>query len=108
MSRSLITLSLILALTATGCTWVKPTPGGEKVRILSAEEVGACQELGKTTASLRDKVLGINRAAAKVQWELRTLASNSAANMGGDTIVPVTPIKDGQQTFAVYKCVGVK
>ena len=38
--------------------------------------------------------------------ELRIVARNSAARMGGDTIVPLTVIEEGQQTFVVYKCVN--
>jgi hypothetical protein len=34
------------------------------------------------------------------------MARNSASRMGGDTIVPLTVIEAGQQTFVVYKCVN--
>ncbi|HEC15305.1 MAG TPA: DUF4156 domain-containing protein [Sedimenticola sp.] len=90
----------------TGCAWVKLTPPGEKVRVLEAHEVSTCEELGKTTASLADKIAGIKRNPGQVKKELEILARNSAANMGGDTIVPITGVSDGQQSFAVYKCVG--
>lgn len=90
-----------------GCTWVKPTPEGEKVRVLDMDEVTTCKELGKTTVSLLDKIAGIKRSEAKVRKELETLAQKSAANMGGDTIVPISEIRDGQRVYTVYKCVGV-
>ncbi|PLY15300.1 MAG: hypothetical protein C0631_07500 [Sedimenticola sp.] len=102
------TIALLASiLVATGCSWVKPTPGGEKVRVLNADEVATCKELGKTTVSLVDKIAGIKRNPQKVQKELETLARTSAANIGGDTIVPISEIQDGQQRFAVYKCVGL-
>ncbi|NIO40505.1 MAG: hypothetical protein GTO41_10155, partial [Burkholderiales bacterium] len=45
------------------------------------------------------------RDPQKVKQELIDLARNSAAaDFQGDTIVPITEIEDGQQTFAVYKC----
>lgn len=102
-----IALSVFLCLSVASCAWVKTTPSGEKVRVLSADEVSSCKELGTTTASLKDKILGINRNKEKVQKELETLARNSAARMGGDTVVPASDIKDGEQRFTVYKCVGV-
>ena len=103
-------LALIVAtsiLVVTGCAWVKPTPEGEKVRVLDADEVATCKELGATNVSLLDKIVGINRNAEKVQKELETLARTSAARMGGDTVVADSPVQDGQQRFIVYKCVGV-
>lgn len=103
-------LALIVAasiLVVTGCAWVKPTPEGEKVRVLDADEVSTCKELGATNVSLLDKIAGINRNAEKVQKELETLARISAARMGGDTVVADSPVQDGQQRFIVYKCVGV-
>ena len=33
------------------------------------------------------------------------LARNSAINLGGDTVVADGEIKDGMQTFKVYRCV---
>jgi hypothetical protein len=102
---SLCAFASILML--SGCTWVKTTPEGEKVRVLDATEVATCKELGAATVSLVDKVAGIERDPQKVQKELELLARNSAARMGGDTVVPASDISDGQQRFTVYKCVGV-
>lgn len=91
-----------------GCSWVKMTPGGEKVRVLEASEVSTCKHLGDSTVSLMSKVAGINRNEKKVQKELLMLARNAGAEMGGDTVVVASEVKDGQQTFAVYKCVGAR
>ena len=44
------------------------------------------------------------RDAGKVKTELETLARNEAIKLKGDTVVPVTEIKDGEQTFKVYQC----
>ena len=89
-----------------GCTWVETTPDGAKVRVLSADEVASCTEIGKTQVSLADKVLGIKRSATKVQLELETLARNSAADLGGDTVVAVAPPTEGRQTYNVYRCIA--
>jgi len=95
------------ALMMAGCTWVKPTSEGEKVRVLAANEVASCKSLGSTTATIADKVVGIKRKPKKVQKELETLARNSAVDLGGDTVVAVSEVVNGKQTFAVYRCVGV-
>ena len=105
MSGKLL-LAFVLAISLNACTWVKETPGGEKVRVLSADEVGSCKELGSTSSFLKDKIVGVNRNKDKVKKELQTLARNAAADMGGDTIVPKTEIKDGKQEFTVYKCIN--
>lgn len=98
-------LSLLLVLTCSMCTWVKLTPEGEKVRVLDTTEVTHCKKLGKTRAMLKDKIAGVSRNAEKVEKELQTLARNSAVDMGGDTVVPVSEIEDGKQVFEVYRCV---
>jgi hypothetical protein len=104
-----IVLKLFLVLMPVlllSCAWVKLTPEGEKVRVLSSSEVGSCKKLGKTTTTLKDKIAGMSRSEAKVQKEMQVLARNSAVDMGGDTVVAVSEVKDGKQTFEVYKCVN--
>lgn len=100
-------LLVLLCLCLSACSWVKLTPGGEKVRVLDADEVSTCKELGDTTVSLLAKVAGINREKEEVAKELSYLARNSAAGMGGDTIVPISAVKDGKRSYKVYKCIGV-
>jgi len=103
--RGLLIITLCLGMSA--CSWVSLTPDGEKVRVLAAGDVADCQELGRTMVSLKAKIAGINRSEAKVEKELAMLARNSAADMGGDTVVPDTAVKDGKRTYKVYKCIGV-
>jgi len=88
-----------------GCAAPKLNTGGTKVRVLTPEEVTSCRELGKTTSSVMNKVVGIDRSAESIEEELETLSRNSAANLGGDTIVPLTVVENGQRTFQVYKCI---
>jgi len=100
----------LITLISTGCSGVKHTPEGEKVQVLTATEAKdkACIDIGKTTASLLDKVAGIKRSRTKAQLELLTLARNSASNMGGNAIMPISEISGGRQSFTVYKCTGTK
>lgn len=100
-------LILVAAISAifAGCASPKLNLGGEKVRVLSPDEVSSCRQLGKTTSSVMNSVVGIDRPAESIAEELETLSRNSAANLGGDTIVPLTVVENGQRTFLVYKCI---
>jgi hypothetical protein len=103
--RALLIIALCLSVSA--CSWVTLTPGGEKVRVLDADEVATCQELGKTIVSSMAKVAGINRNEEQIEKELAMLARNAAADMGGDTVVPIDAVKEGRRSYTVYKCIGV-
>lgn len=96
----------MVAVIATGCTWVKLTPEGEKVRVLNQTEVKSCKKLGKTTVSLKATVAGFERNVEKVKKELEMLARNRAMDLDGDTVVPLTEIENGQQSFDIYRCVN--
>jgi hypothetical protein len=99
-------LALIAATLLLGaCSGIKLTDAGEKVRVLDPSEVSSCRKLGKTNNAVTARVV-VERPEEAVAKELRILARNSAAGMGGDTIVPLTVIENGQQTFEVYKCVN--
>lgn len=98
---------LIPALLLGGCaSTIKLNEQGEKVRVLDPNEVSSCRELGKSNASVTWVIMGVARPEEAVGKELRIIARNSAARMGGDTIVPLTVIDKGQQTFVVYKCIN--
>jgi hypothetical protein len=100
-----ITCLLSAAFLLSACSTMKLTEGGEKVRLLDPNEVSSCKNLGRTNTSVTAKVV-FDRPADVVAEELATVARNSAARMGGDTIVPLTVVEGGQQTFEVYKCVN--
>ena len=106
MRKCLFILSFMAPLLFAGCKLIEVTPEAEKVRVLEANEVTQCKRLGKTTVSVLSKAGIIERKGEKVQKELADLARNSAAEMGGDTIVPMTDIQDGKRTFAVYRCIN--
>ena len=100
-----ITCLLCAAFLLSACSTLKLTEGGEKVRMLDPDEVASCRNLGRTNTSVTAKVV-FDRPADVIAEELATVARNSASRMGGDTIVPLTIIEEGQQTFVVYKCVN--
>jgi hypothetical protein len=95
---------LLTALLLTACTWVKLTPAGEQVKVMNMEAVADCRRVGKTTVSTLSKVVGLHRYEESMQDELNTLARNSAAELGGDTVVAISPIEGGKQLFEVYRC----
>lgn len=101
-------INIIIAATILlgACSSIQLTPDGEKVRVLGPNEVGSCRELGKTNTSVTATVAGIERPDDTIAKELIAIASNGAARMGGDTIVPLTVVEAGQQTFVVYKCIN--
>lgn len=100
--RKIIGLGLVMIL-LTACTWVKLTPQGEKVTVAKAAHVTNCKFAGTTTVSVKSRTLG-ERDSGKIKTELETLARNEASKLKGDTVVPVTEIKNGEQTFKVYQC----
>ncbi len=93
------------AMLLSACSSLKLTEGGEKIRVLEPSEISTCKNMGRTNASVTARVV-IERPADSIAEELSIVSRNSAARMGGDTIVPLTVIEDGQQTFVVYKCIN--
>ncbi len=97
-------LLLLLLFALQGCTWVELTPEGEKVDVVEPQHVKGCKLLGKTTVSVKARVGAIERKEEAIQEELEILARNNAVTIKGDTIVPITEIKEGSRTYNVYRC----
>jgi len=104
MKKPLAVLFAMMPLVIPGCTWVQLTQEGAKVRVLDAKQAESCKKLGQTTTSVLAKKGIIIRDEEKVSGELATLARNSAADMGGNVIVPINDIKNGERSFTVYSC----
>jgi len=100
LRNAVLSMSLLLS----ACTWVELTPQGEQVQVATMEAVAGCKSVGKTTVSTLAKLGGLNRYQESMQDELNRLARNSAVQLGGDTVVPITEIEEGKQVFAVYRC----
>lgn len=95
-----------LGLLTVSCNWVEETEEGKAIRIVKMADVTNCKRVGKVFAQLKDQIAGFDRNAETIRKEIEILARNTAAasGLGGDTIVPITSIKNGKQTYAVYKC----
>lgn len=102
MKKALVLL--LSSLIFTACTWVTLTDEGKGVRVVTMDHVKTCTQKGQVQVSLKDKIAGFDRDEEKVRQELETLARNSAIDLEGDSIVPISGVKDGKQTFAVYQC----
>ena len=95
---------IFITLFLVSCTWVKLTKEGERVAVRTADQISDCKKVANTTASLRSKVMGIERKSEKVQTELETLARNAAVDYGGNVVVATSEVEEGKQTFDVYQC----
>ena len=104
MMKPVVTAAAAVILLSS-CATVKLTEEGEKVRVLDPSEVASCKKMGRTNASVTAKII-FDRPESAVKKELEAVARNGAGRMGGDTIVPLTVVESGQQTFEVFKCVN--
>jgi hypothetical protein len=102
--KSTCVVVVMVAVTGvTGCTWVRLTDEGAAVRLAVAGDIAECRRVGTVSATTADRV-GLARHPDKVAEELIVLASNQAANIGGDTMVADGPPQGGSQRFTVYRC----
>ena len=99
-------LGLLVVGLFAGCANVELTPQGKKVRLLSPQEVGKCRYIGKVSSSVTDRVGIVTRDEDLVREEVETNARNSAGTMDGDSLVSTSPLKDGKQSFDVYRCIN--
>ncbi|MDH3325479.1 MAG: DUF4156 domain-containing protein [Gammaproteobacteria bacterium] len=107
LSKMKIAFILLFGLQLTGCSWVKLTSAGKNVYISNAAAIASCKKLGSTTVALQGAMPGIKPKQKTVEKELGTLARNSGASMGGNTIVPTSEIKNGEKSFDVYNCASI-
>lgn len=99
--RALLLCPVIL----TGaCAWVSPNVDSHHVALVKERAVANCDLLGQTTSKTLSKIVVVNRNEDKQRNEAIILAKNQAVALGGDTIVAKTPLQQGEQTFAVYRC----
>jgi hypothetical protein len=104
MKKIPLLLAAIVSLT-TACSWVKVSEQGSNVAVANAANVRSCDKVRSVNVKVKDNFVGsMKRSPEKVATELTNLARNEATQFGGDTIVPVSLVQDGRQSFDVYKC----
>lgn len=99
-----IAMIVLIAALLSSCSWVEPTTQGKTVLLVAPIHVQNCQYLGQSQSITKANLGPIQRNADTIELELITLARNQAAKMGGDSMVMTVPPKEGQATFAVYRC----
>ena len=100
--RSILLLAALLA--TSGCTFVHMAPGAAEVKVLAAAP--SCEKRGEVEVSVKDRLGPYERSESQVRDELETLARNEAPGVGADSISPITPPKDGEQRWAMWRCAG--
>lgn len=103
-SRILLPVLTTAVLMMGGCALVELTRAGAGVRLASPEAVVTCTNLGRVTASVIHEVGFLPRHPEEVKDNINVTARNRAAELGADTIVPVSQVQDGKQTFEIYRC----
>lgn len=105
MKKLSIILAAALVSLTSACTWVKVSEQGSNVAVANAANVRSCEKVRTVNVKVKDNFVGsMKRDPSKVATELTNLARNEATQFHGDTIVPVTQVQDGRQSFDVYKC----
>jgi len=104
MNRIVPAMTASIAVLLAACTWVKPTSGGDAVRVAYDGNVSGCRDAGSISVSVADKVGIYRRPELKVRDELETLARNQAAQIPADTIKASSEPKDGEQRFEAFVC----
>jgi hypothetical protein len=99
-------LVAFVAASSSACTWVELTPAAEQVQVSEAAAVESCERIGRTKTHTSAKAWIFPRREEKVLEELRRLARDDAAEMGGTDVVPLDDAADGDQEFAIYRCPG--
>lgn len=104
MKKTTLLLAAIVSLTSA-CSWVKVSEQGASVAVANAANVRNCDKVRTVNVKVKDNFVGsMKRSPEKVATELTNMARNEATQFGGDTVVPVSLVQDGRQSFDVYKC----
>ena len=104
MKKTTLLLAAIVSLTSA-CSWVKVSEQGANVAVANAANVRSCDKVRTVNVKVKDNFVGsMKRSPEKVATELTNMARNEASQFGGDTVVPVSLVQDGRQSFDVYKC----
>ena len=103
--KTKLCLSIAGAALLSGCTFVDLAPNAEEVLVLKPHQVRECEQVRRSTSQVLDKVWFVNRNKEKMAEELETLARNTAAEVGGNAVVPDSEIEaGGKQRFIIYNC----
>ena len=97
-----LVLLLACAVGLNACTFVHMAPSAKQVRVLGSAP--GCEKRGEVSVSVQDKVGFYARSESQVRDELETLARNEAPGVGADSISPLTPPRDAEQRWPMWRC----
>lgn len=100
--RPMLLVAACVAVLPAACTFVHMAPSAKQVRVLGSAP--GCEKRGEVSVSVQDKVGFYARSESQVRDELETLARNEAPGVGADSISPLTPPRDGEQRWAMWRC----
>ena len=100
--RPMLLVAACVAVLPAACTFVHMAPSAKQVRVLTSAP--GCEKRGEVSVSVQDKVGFYARSESQVRDELETLARNEAPGVGADSISPLTPPRDGEQRWAMWRC----
>ena len=105
-SKSLIVSIFFSFLFLTGCasSLIEKKLGSGSVVVVTADKVSGCTSKGKVNVSVLAHIWFIKRGADSVEENLIQLASNTAVDLGADTMVKGESKEFGERTFGLYKC----
>jgi len=103
--RALFALTAVSIATG-GCIYVDLTPEAEQVEVRAPEAVADCERIGRTKTRTQTKAWIFPRIEENVLEELRLMARDDAAEMGGTAVAPLGEADDGRQEWAIYRCPG--
>lgn len=94
----------VVGLVLGACSWVDLKTEAEDILVLKPFQAKQCEQKGRTTSQVLDKIWFVNRNQEKMAEELATLARNTAVDMGGNAVVADSEIAEGKQTFLILDC----
>ena len=76
----------------------------QDVRLRNSGQLEGCENAGATHVSVADRLGQQDWSRERIASELLKLAESGAVQLGGNTLVEMTGVIDGTQSFAVFKC----
>jgi hypothetical protein len=102
--KILILLIPILSLITSSCSFnIIPTKSDE-VLLVNIGNIQGCQRIGSTLVKVQDKIIGIPLPKSQIKKYLINQAKKDASQIEGDSIVRLSPLEGGFQSFAIYRC----
>lgn len=88
----------------TACAGQPRENDSGEIRLIGTDELQGCRNVGSAHVSVMDKLDELQGDDLGVETALLKLARQSAAQLGGNAIIEMTPVLDGRRSYAVFLC----